>query len=177
MSNAPLTFACGLYDRMVPLYTGEIAEDVASYLAQSEQIPSIVALGVLANPEGVLAAGGIVAQVLPGADERSIAALEARALALPPVTGLIANGANARSLLDAIAGDLDLRAFRSIPVEFACLCTREKVEVALLGLGGDELRAMANSDEMSDASCEFCRRRYEFTPAEMESLASRLRRE
>ncbi len=161
------------YAGVVPLFSGEIAEDVASYLAQSEQIPSIVALGVLAGPEGVIAAGGIIAQVLPGADEKTIAALEARALALPPVTSLIANGADAKSLMDALVGDLTLRAFRSAPVEFACLCTREKVEVALLGLGADELRGMARSKEISDASCEFCGKRYEFTADELDELVLR----
>lgn len=161
------------YVGVVPLYSGEIAEDVAAYLAQSEQIPSIVALGVLANPEGVLAAGGIIAQVLPGADERAIAALEARALALPPVTGLIAGGANAQALLDAIAGDLTLRAQRTLPVEFACLCTRAKVETALLGLGADELLHMAHESPVSDASCEFCRKRYDFTSEELEALTLR----
>ena len=161
------------YVGVVPLYTGEVAEDVASYLAQSEQIPSIVALGVLANPEGVIAAGGIIAQVLPGADERAIAALEARALALPPVTQLIAGGANARALLEAIAGDFELRAERSTSVRFDCLCTREKVEVALLGLGADELLAMARSNEISEASCEFCSKRYAFTTEELERLTLR----
>src|SRR5487761_2343040 len=77
------------YSSVVPLHSGEIAEDLAAYLVASEQIPSVVALGVLANPQGVQAAGGIIAQVLPGADEKTIALLEERARAMPPITTLI----------------------------------------------------------------------------------------
>jgi len=161
------------YVGVVPLLTGEVAEDVASYLAQSEQIPSVVALGVLANPDGIVAAGGILAQVLPGADERAIAALEARALALPSVTSLVAGGADAASLLAAIAGDLPLRARRTLPVRFDCLCTREKVEIALLGLGADELRQMAAQNARSDAACEFCKKTYAFTSEQLDALASK----
>lgn len=161
------------YVGVVPLLTGEVAEDVASYLANSEQIPSIVALGVLADPGGIAAAGGILAQVLPGADERAVAELEARALALPPITSLIAGGADAGALLDAIAGDLTLRARRAIPIAFDCLCNREKVEIALLGLGADELRQMAAQNRQSDAACEFCKKTYTFSSAELEALASR----
>ena len=129
------------YVGVVPLATGEIAEDIAVYLAQSEQIPSIVALGVLANPNGVIAAGGVIAQALPGADEHLLAALEERAVAMPPVTQQIANGADAEALLRAIAGETELRAFRTIDVRFACRCNRSKVEAVLLGLGADELLA------------------------------------
>jgi molecular chaperone Hsp33 len=162
------------YVGIVPLHSGEIAEDLATYLGKSEQIPSVVALGVLANPAGVIAAGGIIAQILPGADERSIARLEERALAMPPVTTMIAQGAGARELLLALAGDSALRSQREVAVRFACLCTRTKVEAAMIGLGPSELRAMAAEREDTEASCEYCRKRYEFSSTEIEALATRL---
>jgi molecular chaperone Hsp33 len=161
------------YVGVVPLYSGEIAEDIASYLVNSEQIPSVVALGVLANPEGVIAAGGVIAQVLPGADEHAVAALEERALAMPPVTTLISQGANAHELLHALAGSLELRSHRSIDVRFACTCSREKVEAALLSMGRDELLNLANEREESEAACEFCKKRYIFTAEELRELAQR----
>jgi molecular chaperone Hsp33 len=159
------------YVGVVPLYSGEIAEDIASYLVNSEQIPSVVALGVLANPDGVLAAGGVLAQVLPGADERTISALEERAIAMPPITRSIRDGADARSLLRALAGSMELRAQRSLRIAFACTCTREKVEAALLGMGTGELRALASERPQSEATCEFCKKAYVFTAEELLALA------
>ncbi len=161
------------YVGVVPLYSGEIAEDIASYLVNSEQIPSVVALGVLANPDGVLAAGGVLAQVLPGADDRAIAALEERALAMPPVTTLIRDGADAHALLHALAGSTQVRMQRSLAIRFACTCTREKVEAALLGMGAEELRALAAERSESEATCEFCKKAYVFTAAELRELAER----
>ncbi len=161
------------YVGIVPLQSGEIAEDIASYLVNSEQIPSVVALGVLANPDGILAAGGVLAQVLPGADERAIAALEERALAMPPVTQLISSGADAHALLHALAGPLELRSHRSMEIRFACSCTREKVETALLGIGPAELLELADERPEAEAACEFCRRRYVFTADEVRALAAR----
>jgi molecular chaperone Hsp33 len=162
------------YVGVVRLRSGEIAEDLAVYLAQSEQIPSIVALGVLANPTGIVAAGGILAQVLPGADERALTELEKRAVALPPVTQLIAEHADVNALLHALAGDLELRAYRSIPVHFSCRCDLAKVEAALLGLGAEELRRLAREERQAEATCEFCKRRYVFSLPEIEVLLARL---
>lgn len=162
------------YVGVVPLETGEVAEDLAVYLAQSQQIPSVVALGVLANPSGVVAAGGVLAQVLPGADERAVAALEERALAMPPITKLIAEGADAPALLHALGGDVDLRPGRRADVRFACLCTPQKVESMLLGLGAHELREMASSREETEAVCEFCKTPYTFSREEILALAERL---
>jgi molecular chaperone Hsp33 len=164
------------YVGVVPLYTGEIAEDIAAYLVNSEQIPSVVALGVLADPAGVKAAGGLIAQLLPGADERAVAALEERALNMPPITKLINEGADAHALLHALAGGAELRSHRTIDVQFSCRCTREKVEAALLGLGADELQKMARERTETEATCEFCKKMYVFTSDEVNDLASRLKK-
>jgi len=164
------------YSGVVPLQTGEIAEDLAAYLLKSEQIPSVVALGVLADPSGVVAAGGAIAQLLPGAKEHTIASLEKRALAMPPITTLIAGGADAHELLHAIAGDAVLRSHRTLDVTFLCRCTREKVETALAGLGADELQKMARERPETEATCEFCKKLYVFTSAELNELVSLLKK-
>jgi molecular chaperone Hsp33 len=161
------------YVGVVPLQSGEIAEDLAVYLARSEQIPSVVALGVLANPSGVVAAGGVLAQALPGADERAVERLEARAMAMRPVTTLIAQGADAHALLHELAGDTELRSHRSVDVRFACLCTAQKVEAALLGLGAAELGRMAGERNETEATCEFCKKLYVFTSDELRALSER----
>ncbi len=163
------------YVGVVPLYSGEIAEDLASYLSSSEQIPSVVALGVLANPDGVRAAGGVLAQILPGADEKAVAMLETRALAMPPVTTLISDGADAHALLHALTGGLELRSHRTMELRFACTCTREKVEAALLGMGSDELHRLAAERPETEATCEFCKKLYVFTPDEVRALADERR--
>src|ERR1700722_7378002 len=162
------------YVGVVPLATGEIAEDIAVYLAQSEQIPSIVALGVLANPNGVIAAGGVIAQALPGAEEHLLAALEERAVAMPPATQQISNGADAEALLRATAGETELRAFRTIDVRFACGCNRSKVEAVLLGLGADELLALTRERDFTEATCEYCKTEYIFTADEVRELSTRV---
>ncbi len=159
------------YVGIVALRSGEIAEDLALYLAQSEQMPAVVALGVLADPGGIVAAGGILAHALPGAGERALAALEARAFALGPVTQLVAKHPSAFALLQAIAGDAPLRARRGVEVRFACRCNRQRVETLLAGLGADDLAALARERDTAEAICEYCKTRYEFTPPELRAIA------
>jgi molecular chaperone Hsp33 len=160
------------YTGVVPLRSGEIAEDIAAYLAHSEQIPSVVALGVLADPDGIVASGGLVAQLLPGAEEIAIGDLERRARETPPVTQLLKQGADADSLIRQIAGDTTLHEHRRFDVRFACLCSRAKVEAALLGLGADDLRRMASERDRTEASCEYCKHDYEFRSEELLELSS-----
>lgn len=162
------------YSGVVPLASGEIGEDVAAYLANSEQIPSIVALGVLADPAGIRAAGGAIAQVMPGAADTTVAALEAAAAAMAPVTTQIAAGAGPEALLRALSGTLELRVLEHYDVAFDCLCTRDKVETALLGLGKDELNKIAREQPETEARCEFCAKRYVLTADEVSALTSRL---
>jgi molecular chaperone Hsp33 len=164
------------YVGIVPLQSGEIAEDLAYYLANSEQIPSIVALGVLADPSGVVAAGGILAQALPGAPDNALERIERRALAMPSITTLVRENPTAGHLVRALSGDVELRAHREMPVRFDCRCTREKVETALSGVGADGLRRLREEQGSAEATCEFCRRRYELSGAELEALAERVER-
>jgi len=162
------------YSGIVPLESGEIGDDIASYLANSQQIPSIVAVGVLANPSGIVAAGGVIAQLMPGADDGTIGALEAAVAAMPPVTTQIAAGADTRTLLAAVAGTLDLNIFGDLSVAFDCSCTREKVETALIGLGRDELLKIAADAPDTEATCEFCKRRYVLSSNDVGALVARL---
>jgi molecular chaperone Hsp33 len=162
------------YVGIVQLQSGEIGDDIAAYLMNSEQIPSVVALGVLANPAGIKAAGGIIAQVLPGADERTIETLERRALAMPPVTSQIDAAASAENLVTALAGDLDVRFTREYAVRFSCTCSRERVERVLMGLGADELHKLANEQNEAEAVCEFCKTKYVFSRDEVRGLIEKL---
>ncbi len=162
------------YSGIVPLATGEIGDDVAAYLANSEQIPSIVALGVLADPNGIRAAGGVIAQVQPGADDATVAALERNASHMLPVTTQIIEGADEYALLRAVAGDLELKIFDEYATAFDCRCTREKVETALLGLGKDELAKIAREQPSTEATCDFCGETYVLSADDVRGLAARL---
>jgi molecular chaperone Hsp33 len=164
------------YVGVVPLQTGEIAEDLAYYLANSEQIPSIVALGVLADPNGIVAAGGILVQALPSAPDNALELIERRAIDMPPVTTLVRENPTAEHLIHALLGNVELRARHEMPVRFDCRCTREKVETALTGLGADGLRRLREERDSAEATCEFCGRRYELSAADLDALAERIER-
>jgi molecular chaperone Hsp33 len=162
------------YVGVIELRTGEIAEDLAAYLADSVQIPSLVALGVLATPRGVGAAGGLIAQALPGAEERAVETLEAHARELRAVTSLIDAGHDAVGLLNELAGTLPLGPVRRRPVRFACRCSREKVESVLASMGAAELRSMARERDRTVATCEYCSTAYLFSREALLELADRV---
>ncbi len=162
------------YVGIVELRSGEIGDDLAAYLFTSEQIPSVVALGVLANPSGIKAAGGIIAQLLPGAADATIATLEERVATMPAVTAQIDGGTDVGGLIASLAGPLAVRYTRAYDVAFRCTCSRERVERALLGLGSDELRKMADEQPATEAVCEFCKTLYVLTNEEVRNLIDRL---
>jgi molecular chaperone Hsp33 len=162
------------YSGIVELQSGEIGDDLAAYLMTSEQIPSVVALGVLANPSGIKASGGIIAQVLPGSEERVIAELERSAAAMAPVTTMIDGGASVEDLIAAIAGSLEVRQTRAYDVAYTCTCSLDRVERALIGLGRDELRKILIEQPRTEAVCEFCKTAYVLERDDVSALIERL---
>lgn len=162
------------YVGLVPLVSGEIAEDITHYFATSEQTATVCALGVLVNPDlTVRAAGGYLLQLLPGATEEDITAIETAVRAMPPVTTLLSQGVTPQELaLQALAG-LEPELLDSRPVEFRCNCDRERVERALISLGAAELETMAREDGKAEVNCHFCHKQYQFTESEILALAGR----
>ena len=158
------------YTSAVPLASGEIGDDLAAYFAASEQIPTVVAVGVLANPEGVLAAGGILAQLLPGAEPGVVDTLERAARDMPHVSGLVRDGRSPEDLVAEIAGALKPRIAGRHPVQFSCQCSRERVVKAIVGLGRAALHDMASSGEDTEATCDFCGQRYYFAPTAIRDI-------
>lgn len=155
------------YTSAVPLASGEIGEDLAHYFARSEQVPTVVAVGVMANPAGVVAAGGILAHLMPGAQPGVIDALEDSARRLPQITALVREGLTPEDLVRELAGALAPRITHVQPLSFYCPCDRSRVIKAIVGLGSDQLREMSQSDEDAEATCDFCGKRYYFSPAEI----------
>jgi molecular chaperone Hsp33 len=162
------------YVGVVALESGEIGEDVAAYLLKSQQIPSVVALGVLADPQGIRAAGGAIVQALPGAGEATLERLEATARAIAPITTQIDAGASAEDIAAAISAPLSLRPRGEYTVQFACRCSRDRVETALLGLGRAELERIVAEEPQTEAICEFCKRKFTLSNDEVRALVARL---
>jgi len=161
------------YHGSVPLISGEIGEDVARYLVVSEQVLSVVALGVLVNPDGdVGAAGGYILQVLPGAAGGIPRYLEERVGRLPPITELVRDGAGPDQILDLALGELGSRSLGEGPVAFRCGCSRERVEAVLIALGRAELERLLEEQGRAEVTCRFCGDRYELGPAEVRRLFS-----
>jgi molecular chaperone Hsp33 len=158
----------------VPLQSGEIGDDLAYYFAVSEQLPSAVGLGVLVNTDDrVAAAGGYLIQLLPGASEAVIAHLEANITAAPRPSDLILHLRDPARVLDVLLDGLGWRELARLTPRYSCGCTRAKSRRALAALPALELRQMAAGDEPAEVLCEFCGKRYRFTPAEMAGLTVR----
>lgn len=163
------------YVGSIELVSGEIAEDVTAYFAQSEQIPTACALGVLIDTDqSVRAAGGYLIQVLPGAPDEVIDRVEAGIQAMGSVTAMLDGGATAEDMLQMVLLGFDLEILETTPVEYRCYCSRERVESTLLSLGKEELRQMAEEGESARVECQFCDTDYTFSPADLYALLDSL---
>lgn len=159
------------YVGSVELVTGEIGEDLAQYMVESEQIPSAVGVGVLIDTDRtVRAAGGFIVQLMPGAPESLIEKLETNILFMDQLTTVLdEDGIDA--VVSQVLFSLDPREAERHPIEYRCSCTRERVAAALRSVGAEELRSMAAEGRNTEVSCQFCDRLYEFTPAELLEMA------
>ena len=138
------------YVGSVSLLGGEIAEDLAAYFVESEQIPTACGLGVLVDrDQSVLAAGGYLIQLLPGAGEDVIAKVEGSLMAAGPVTGLLRNDPDPEAMLRHALSDFDLEILERSPIEYRCYCSRDRMERALISLGPEELQAMIDEQGLS----------------------------
>ncbi len=165
------------YVGTVDLLGGEIAEDVAGYFVESEQIPTACALGVLVDRDrSVLSAGGYLIQLMPGAGEDTIAKVEGGIMAAGPVSALLQQDADPEHLLRTVMSDFDLHILETTPVEYRCYCSRERVERALISLGADELEAILREQGGCQMTCQFCDAVYEFSGEELEKLIAEIRR-
>lgn len=155
----------------VPIVSGEISEDFTYYFAHSEQIPSAVGAGVLVNPDhSVLAAGGFIVQVMPGADEDLITQLEGQIQNFEPISSLIQKGYTSEQILNKLFPDEDVKIHESMPIQFKCKCSKERLERAIKGLGNEEIQNMIDEDHGAEATCHFCNEVYHFNESELEAL-------
>ncbi len=159
------------YIGSVELLSGEIAEDLAAYFVESEQIPTACALGVLVErDQSVRAAGGYIIQLLPGAGEDIISRVEQGVLAAGQVTGLLDKNPDPETMLKTVLSDFDLEILETSPIEYRCYCSRERVTKALISLGADELEKIIREQGGAELTCQFCDRVHRFTAQELQAL-------
>lgn len=159
------------YVGSVELVSGEIAEDITQYFAQSEQIPTACALGVLVETDqSVRAAGGYIVQLLPGAPDETIDLVEAGIHAAGNVTAMLDGGLSAEDMLRTVLGPFEVEILETTPVDYRCYCSREKVERTLLTLGREELSQIVRSGETLHVDCQFCDKIYNFTPENVQDI-------
>ena len=169
-------FALGLhrepYVGSVPITSGEIAEDLAFYLAKSEQIPSAVMLGVLLqNTEPFVAAsGGVLVQMMPGANEHIITMIEDTIAHAPHVTSLIADGATPADLIENVLGIIDFEVLEEHNIEFRCTCSYERAVSMISSFGRTEVESMLADDDGASMNCGFCNADYVLDGAELNRM-------
>ncbi len=160
------------YVGQVPLVSGEIAEDITSYYATSEQIPTACALGVLLDKEDhqVLLAGGLLVQLLPGADDETVDKLEKNITELEPMTTMLAKGMSIEDICRTALKGFDMEVLDETPVRYACSCSREKIIDAFSTLSDDEIRSLADEKGYAEAICHFCKKKHRFSKLQLEQI-------
>ncbi|MCU5347652.1 redox-regulated molecular chaperone HslO [Bacillus cereus] len=158
-----------------PIVSGELGEDFTYYFAVSEQTPSSVGVGVLVNgDDSVLAAGGFILQIMPGAQEETISFIEDRLKKIPPVSTLIERGLSPEELLYAVLGEDKVKVLETMDVQFNCTCSRERIESVLISLGKIELEQIREEEEETEVHCHFCNERYKFSKEDITNLIENL---
>ena len=159
------------YVGTVELLSGEIAEDLAAYFVESEQIPTACALGVLiGTDQSVTSAGGYLIQLLPGAGEEIIGKVERGVARVGSVSRALEHGMTARELLEQVLSEFRLEILEEHSVEYRCYCSRARVETALISLGRQELDDMIREQGQAEVTCQFCDKVYRFTKEELCAL-------
>lgn len=160
------------YVGQVPLYTGEVAEDLTYYFTKSEQTPSSVGLGVLVEREdlSVIAAGGFIIQLLPFAEEATISHLEDNLKKFTSVTDILKAGKTPEELLSIVLEGFDLEITDRLDLDFYCNCDRDRVERALMLIGEKEIQDMIDDGKEIELNCQFCNKSYKFSVEELKAV-------
>ena len=164
------------YVGSIALVSGEIAEDVTAYFAESEQIPTACALGVLVQGGSgeVLTAGGYLIQLLPGAGEDTIDKVERGLQRVGYVTGHLKQGKSALELIRDVLGEFEIEVLETCPVEYRCYCSRERVVRALISMGTHEMKNLIEEQGQAEMTCQFCDRVYRFDREELEEILKQM---
>ena len=163
------------YVGTIDLLSGEIADDIAAYFVESEQIPTACALGVLVGTDqSVTSAGGYLIQLLPGAGEDIITKIEAGVQRVGSVSHALEGGLDGAGLLRAVLSDFDLEILETHPVEYRCYCSRDRVTRALISMGREELSSLIQEQGQAELTCQFCDQIYRYSKEELEEILAKM---
>ena len=157
------------------LVNGEIAEDFANYFYKSEQIPTVVSLGVLVDVDyTVKQAGGFVLQLMPGAGEEVISKIEENLKYLPSCTTMLNNGLNPKDIINKVLNGFELKFLEDKTLSYKCSCSKDKVESALISLGKNEIKDIIKEDKKAEVKCYFCNKVYNFSEEELKEMLNNM---
>ena len=159
------------YSGLVPLVSGEIAEDFTEYFAKSKQKPTVVALGVLVNKNGVKASGGYMIQLMPDATEEEIVKIEKALEKAPSISEMISQNRSLEDIARTVTRDDDVLILaQELDMKYECDCSKEKFEKGLISIGREELTKILKEDGKADTVCHFCNKEYHFSKEDLEKL-------
>ncbi len=159
------------FSGQVPIVSGEIGEDMANYLLNSEQIPSSVGVGVLVAPNlSIQAAGGFMIQALPGCPDDVLIHLEKHLPNLKNISTLVDEGFTPEDIVESLLMTDDVEILQKIPVHFECTCSKERTNQLLIKLGKEELKSMLEDDGQAEVQCDFCKAKYHYLADELKQM-------
>lgn len=163
------------YTSSIPLISGEIGEDLTYYYAKSEQKPSAFGLGVLVDTDGsIIAAGGFLIQIMPGASDEELDLLEGKLGILKGVTDLISDVKTPEAIIDWLIGDLEPQILDKQELTYSCNCSKDRITRSLMSLGKHELKDMAAEKQDFQLECHFCNEKYIFSTSDIEEIIEEL---
>ena len=163
------------YNGLVPLVSGEIAEDFAQYFVSSEQKPTVLALGVLVDKNGVKSAGGYMINLMPDATEEEISKIENAIKKAPSISELLEQNKTLEEICKIVTGDENIQLLQeNLQIKFQCDCSKEKFKRGLISIGKDDLQKIIEEDGKADTVCQFCNKKYHFTKDELEELLKKI---
>jgi len=169
-------FTTNSYNGLVPLVSGEIAEDFTEYFAKSQQKPTVLALGVLVDKNGVKKSGGFMIQLMPDATENEIEKIEKAIENCKPITKMLEDGMSLEEIIKKVTGDENtLFLVNDLQIVFGCDCSKERFANGISSLGKDEIEKIILEDKKADVKCHFCNKEYNFTKEELEKILNNIK--
>lgn len=163
------------YSGLVPIVSGEIAEDFTEYFAKSQQKPTVIALGVLVNKDGVKAAGGYMIQLMPDATDEDISKIEKALESAPNISQMIDENKSLEEIAMTVSGDDNIMVLAGeVKIKYECDCNKEKFERGLISIGREEIEKIIEEDGKADTVCNFCNKKYHFSKEELEDILDKM---